>query len=239
MLTDYNTQLALTQAITVATLSTNVYDLGAAQRTLFQNPPLFAAFTMTTAAASATASASVEFQLVQVPNALAVNTAFTFTFNSTDDVDGTAETITEAAHGLIDGMRVTVAASSGALPTGLAASTNYFVKNATTNTFQLSLTPGGAAVGLTAAVGVTTVTYYPVVVANSGPIPIQRLGAGAVIRLTPQPIIYAAALPLPMPRYLAAYIVPSHTLTAGAVTIDLSTGLHSDRHFYPSGYDIA
>jgi len=38
--------------------------------------------------------------------------------------------------------------TSGALPTGVAVLTTYYIKNATTNTFQLSAAPFGAAIGL-------------------------------------------------------------------------------------------
>jgi hypothetical protein len=55
---------------------------------------------------------------------------------------------TLTAHGMANGLKI-VLATSGALPTGLAAGTTYYIINATANTFQLSLTPGGAAVNTT------------------------------------------------------------------------------------------
>lgn len=69
----------------------------------------------------------------------------TFTVNTGTD------TLTLAAHGLAIGSRVHVVNSGGALPTGLAANTKYFVINTTTDTLQLSLTSGGAAVDITTA----------------------------------------------------------------------------------------
>lgn len=39
--------------------------------------------------------------------------------------------------------------STGALPTGLSVNTVYYVKNKTVNTFELSLTPGGASINTT------------------------------------------------------------------------------------------
>lgn len=48
-------------------------------------------------------------------------------------------------HGLINGDQVRLT-TTGALPTGLNTSTTYFVVSAATNTFQLSLTLGGAAI---------------------------------------------------------------------------------------------
>ncbi|MGQ0446148.1 MAG: phage tail protein [Beijerinckiaceae bacterium] len=53
--------------------------------------------------------------------------------------------ITWTAHGLSNGQAVRFT-TTGALPTGLAAATVYFVLAATTNTFQVSATPGGAAI---------------------------------------------------------------------------------------------
>jgi len=55
-------------------------------------------------------------------------------------------TVTAAGHGLANGKRVQFA-TSGALPTGIFANTTYFVINAATDTFNLSATQGGAAIG--------------------------------------------------------------------------------------------
>ena len=51
--------------------------------------------------------------------------------------------ITQAAHGLLEGASVYLT-TTGALPTGLLANTRYFVKYLTVNTYNLSLTQGGA-----------------------------------------------------------------------------------------------
>jgi hypothetical protein len=53
--------------------------------------------------------------------------------------------VTAAAHGLSNNDPV-VLFTTGALPTGLVAGTVYFVRNATTNTFELSATSGGASI---------------------------------------------------------------------------------------------
>jgi hypothetical protein len=54
-------------------------------------------------------------------------------------------------HGLADNDRVLVEAVNGeSLPTGLSATTLYHVIGSTTDTFQLSLTQGGAAVNIEA-----------------------------------------------------------------------------------------
>jgi hypothetical protein len=73
-------------------------------------------------------------------NAQAVNEA-TFTAAVTD-------VITSAGHGLSNGEIITVSNSGGALPTGLSANTYYYVIEADTNTFEVSLTSGGTAVDI-------------------------------------------------------------------------------------------
>lgn len=71
-------------------------------------------------------------------------------FCTVDAADVTANTITSAAHGLVNTDRVifyNVFAES--LPAGITEGGAYFVVGATTDTFQISLTSGGAAVDLT------------------------------------------------------------------------------------------
>ena len=51
--------------------------------------------------------------------------------------------VTLTGHGLQNGDRVRLF-TTGALPTGLSVNTDYYVKSATTNTFRLAATPGGA-----------------------------------------------------------------------------------------------
>jgi hypothetical protein len=85
-----------------------------------------------------TASQQIIYDVLKVPSA-----AFT--------VDSGASTVllTSNSHGLANGDLVvlTVTAEEGdALPTGLLVATYYYVVNATTNTFELSLTPGGSSV---------------------------------------------------------------------------------------------
>jgi len=57
------------------------------------------------------------------------------------------ETFTSVAHGLVNTDRVYILATT--LPTGLSSSILYYVISATTDTFQVSLTSGGAAVTFT------------------------------------------------------------------------------------------
>ena len=69
--------------------------------------------------------------------------------------------VTWTAHGLADGAAV-VLSTTGALPTGLAAATTYYVVNSDTNTFELSATKGGSAITTSSTQsGVHTVTTQP------------------------------------------------------------------------------
>lgn len=70
--------------------------------------------------------------------------AITFT------VDTTLDLINATAHGLVDGEQV-VLKTSGTLPAPFVTNKPYYVINATTNTFRLSLTSGGAAVDITSS----------------------------------------------------------------------------------------
>lgn len=85
------------------------------------------------------------------------NVVSVLTIDSTADVNDTTETFTAATHGLTNGLSVTLTLDSGALPTGLAILTTYYVVGATAGTFQLSATLGGAAIDVTVAVGVFNV----------------------------------------------------------------------------------
>lgn len=58
--------------------------------------------------------------------------------------------VTKAAHGLAADTPV-LFATTGALPTGLAAGTIYYVKSPATDTFQLAAAPGGAAINTSGA----------------------------------------------------------------------------------------
>lgn len=89
---------------------------------------------------------------------------------ATFTADAGTDFATSAAHGLTNGQRVTVS-SSGTLPAGLSDTLTYYVVNKTTDTFQLSLTSGGAAVDITST-GSGTHTwvraYSRVIVADLG-----------------------------------------------------------------------
>ncbi len=88
---------------------------------------------------------------------------------SVDAADVTADTITSAAHGLVNGNSVVVWPTIGAvLPTPLAEDTEYFVVGAATDTFQLSATLGGAAINLTAIGDGDVQKFTPEVFAGQG-----------------------------------------------------------------------
>ena len=73
------------------------------------------------------------------------------TFGTVDAADVTANSITASAHGLVNTDRVIVYnVFAESLPAGLTEGVLYFVVGATTDTFQVSLTSGGAAVDITA-----------------------------------------------------------------------------------------
>jgi hypothetical protein len=71
-------------------------------------------------------------------------------FGSVDAAGVTADAIQSAAHGLVDTDRVMVFNTFGEpLPTGLTEGVIYYVVSAATDTFEVSLTSGGASVNLT------------------------------------------------------------------------------------------
>lgn len=72
------------------------------------------------------------------------------TLRGVASVENTGDVFASNAHGLVNTDRVFLATVAGeSLPGGLSASTLYFVVGVTTDTFQVSLTSGGAAVAVT------------------------------------------------------------------------------------------
>tara|TARA_B100001250_G_scaffold167043_2_gene143799 strand:- start:347 stop:2914 length:2568 start_codon:yes stop_codon:yes gene_type:complete len=67
--------------------------------------------------------------------------------------------ITSNGHGLVDTQIIRVANTGGALPGNLSASTNYFVRDKTTNTFKLATSSGGTAIAHSSN-GSGTNTWY-------------------------------------------------------------------------------
>lgn len=188
---------------------------------------LTATMTITTAAASATANATLTFMVVAIPRTAL--TGLTFTAATTDIV-------TAAAHGFPNGTCVTVS-SGTTLPAGLAASTHYYVRDATTDTFKLSLTPTGAAVDITdTGTGTHTVTFVPQAIASSGPVPLKRLAAGDAVSIRLNPLQFSSVMP--RQRYLFGYWVSSANLSAGLCIVDLHAQPSTEKTFYPSGWTV-
>ena len=63
--------------------------------------------------------------------------------------DPATDTFTSTAHGLSNGDTIFINATT--MPTGLSSTTLYYIVSAATNTFKVSLTLGGSAVGFTTA----------------------------------------------------------------------------------------
>ena len=59
----------------------------------------------------------------------------------------TGDTVDDVGHGLVDGTRVMF--DTVVTTTGIVTNTSYYVVNATADTFQVALTPGGAVLPLT------------------------------------------------------------------------------------------
>lgn len=75
--------------------------------------------------------------------------------------NGSPAVITWNSHGLENGSVVRFTVAGGSLPTGLTASTSYYVINATTNTFNVSATSGGTAINTSSAgSGTFTAGWY-------------------------------------------------------------------------------
>jgi hypothetical protein len=90
-------------------------------------------------------------------------------FATCDAADVTANTITVSAHGLVNTNRVMVYnVYAESLPAGLVEGTQYFVVGATTDTFQVSLTSGGAAVDITGIGEMAYFNFVPEVFAADG-----------------------------------------------------------------------
>lgn len=113
---------------------------------------------------------------------------FRVTLNDAAPVTTSPVTITIAApgvitwtgHGLTNDTPV-VFSTTGALPTGIVAGTTYFVRNAATNTFELSLTRGGVASITTSGTQSGTHT------ATTAPVPTNYFFKGAAASFQPNP----------------------------------------------------
>lgn len=196
--------------------STNWIDLDAAGslRTKRELRDIFGEFWFTTLVNSGTNNATLDLELVMSPLTTPASPTFTFTA-AADDV------VTAAAHGLIEGTRVTLTTSAADLPLNLVVATNYFLRDVTTNTFKLALTPNGTAVDIgDAGTGTHTITWYPEVIGAAAKQPLERLTTSArvPVRINPIPVGQPG---YPVHRYLFSRYVPTANLSAGVAFCDL------------------
>lgn len=92
-------------------------------------------------------------------------------FGTSNAADVTANTISSAAHGLSNTNQVQVFnVFAESVPAGLAEGTVYFVVGAATDTFQLALTSGGAAIDITGIGELFFQKVIPEVFASQGQI---------------------------------------------------------------------
>ena len=137
-----------------------------------------AAPTVATVATAPANGTAVSFSTTgALPTGITANTAYyvfgrtstTYNLATTPDIAQTA-TITIATPGVVtvasapaNGALVTFS-TTGALPTGLTAGTNYYVVNRTATTFQVSATSGGSAINTTGTQsGIQTATWRTLV----------------------------------------------------------------------------
>lgn len=225
---------ALAAVTSAGVLSTDYMDLGSGTYRSFGGNLVVASFCASVSLNSATENGTMRLQIVALPKTGAI-AASTFTAASTDIV-------TVAAHGLTAGTRVTLTTDSADLPLGLAIATNYYLRDVTTNTFKLSLTPNGAAVDIQdAGTGVHTLTWYPEILVDSGEIGLDRIQAGL--------FKWEAAIPppqvspnYPYNRYIYGRFLPSVTIAAsgGTMTCDINEGYSTNGGILqPIGYTTA
>lgn len=87
----------------------------------------------------------------------------------TANLDATSDAFTSYSHGYTNGQQVLVYDTNVAgLPTGFTEGTVYFVVSATTDTFQLSATSGGAAITVTTSAEVLVQRVIPETFAAQG-----------------------------------------------------------------------
>lgn len=126
--------------------------------------------------------------------------------------DNATDTWTRSSHGLINGDIVHLT-TSGGLPTGYLISTVYFVVQATTDTFKLSLTFGGTPVdGTTNGTGTQTVHNKCQIPDARGRVlvALDNLGGSPALRITSASTNGANASTLG-----GAFGAQTHTLTGG------------------------
>lgn len=156
--------------------------------------------------------------------------------------DSSNDTITLNAHGLTDGKIVHFANSGGALPTGISAKTIYYVRDATTNTFKITATRGGAALDITANGSGTNSVYSTFLAPDSrgrADIGLDNMGGTGASRITSASTNGANATTL-----RGAGGVQTHTLTQAELPVTNitfsggqgSSNVSADFHGQTGGY---
>lgn len=120
------------------------------------NPALSRASGTTTGSTTVTCSNTASFEIGTQVTGTGISDAISVTFTDTGD------TVTLVNHGIPNGKLVSFTAIT--TTTGIVVFTPYFVVNATTDTFQLSLTEGGGPIALTNN-GTGTMIYQTLVTA--------------------------------------------------------------------------
>jgi hypothetical protein len=130
----------------------------------------------------------------------------------------TSDVITKAGHGLGDGVHVRCTVTGGAtIAGGNLQSRDFFVINATADTFQVSDDPAGPAVDFTAAGTNATFVVQPEVLASTGSLPLARFQAAkpedgdkstGIVTISTNPVDDTA----PAVRYLYAHVEATNAL---------------------------
>lgn len=135
---------------------------------------------------------------------------------------GLNDVITKAGHGLGDGVHVRIQITGGAtaVPSGgNLTSRDFFVINATADTFQVADDPAGTPVDFDTASssGGATFVVQPEVLASSGSLPLARFQAGGpedgekstgFVAISTNPVVDTA----PAVRYLYAHVEATNAL---------------------------
>jgi len=240
MITDLNLRLSGTTgetptaqslAISSGTVSTNVVDISSDKFSVGDGEDLEVHFGVASSVTGAgNADATLNIAVYAVPSSSATGSAGTIANVANEDGSTTPKSVfTKAAHGLLNGTRVTLTAI-----TGISASTAYYVRNATANTFELSADPLGAIVTYTnAATSTITVTWAGEHLGTLI-VPWERLIGGTEFTMCLSPLHQLA----PANRYLIAVYTPSHALTGGSIFADVVYDTSDGRKYYPNGFTI-
>jgi hypothetical protein len=143
------------------------------------------------------------------------------------DVAVATDTITLNSHGFVNFMRVQID-TTGSLPNGITAATDYFVVNTTANTFQLATTLNVGEVP-TSLVDITTIgTGIHSVIPTGNLFPIyhaETTGFGDTINFLVTPMSLAISTTLIDPAYPVPPVLGTFTLPDGRIELPSSTSV--------------